>query len=230
MILAALDCSGESFSTALLRDGECLAEVTGLRPRAHLQLLMPSLQQAAFIAGVDLARVEAVAVTVGPGSFTGLRLGVVTARTLAQVLGCPAVGVNTLEALALNCPQGDLVVPALDARRGEIFAAAFAVEGGQVRRLTPDAAFTPAGLAGFLAQRGGGLVLGNALARYGEVLSGACLLPSAYWWVRAAMVGRLGAQALARGEGMDPLRLVPSYLRPAEVQVHKAPARPDGES
>ena len=99
-LVLGLDCSGESFSVAVVRQGQALAERGGYSPRSHLRRLFPDLKGCLEEIGASFKEVGAVAVTVGPGSFTGLRLGVVTARTIAQVTGCALVGVNTLEALA----------------------------------------------------------------------------------------------------------------------------------
>ena len=221
-LVAGLDCSGESFSVALLRGQECLAEVGALSPRGQLRQLFPALEDCAARAGVDLSELQAVAVTSGPGSFTGLRLGIVTARTLAQALGCSLVAVSTLEALALNAPESGRVVAGLDARRGEIFAAFFRTEGGRAVRLTEDRPYRPEELARELASSGGGLVVGSAAARYAAELGveGVRLLPPLYAQVRGAVVARLGQEALAAGRTVAPFDLAPQYLRSAEVQVH----------
>jgi len=222
-LVAGVDCTGESYSVALIQGRVVLAESGGLSPRSHLRLLFPALLECATRAGVRLREVQAVAVTAGPGSFTGLRLGIVTVRTMAQVLGCALVPVDTLQALALNAPDHERVVAGLDARRGEIFAASFCTRGGQARRLTEDRAFTPEELARALESWGGGVVLGSAVGRYGDLLGrvpGVRLLPEAFCQVRGAMVALLGQD----GREVAPFELAPGYLRSAEVQVHGRPA------
>lgn len=217
--IAGFDCTGETFSVALVRDGEVLAEAGGLSPRSHLRLLLPALVECASRAGVPLSALAGVAVTTGPGSFTGLRLGIVTARTVAQVLGCPVIPVSTLEALALNVGSSPRVVAALDARRGEIFAATFAVSAGEAVRLTEDAGWTPSDLAASLAGTGA-VVVGSAAARYAAELAvpGVELLPPAYAQIRGSAVARLGA----RGSAVPIFDLAPSYMRAAEVQIHSS--------
>lgn len=222
-VVAGLDCTGESFSVALLRGEECLAEAGGYSPRAHLRLLFPALEECAARAGVRLRELEGVAVTTGPGSFTGLRLGIVTARTFAQVLGCAVIPVDTLEALALNAPDGERVVAGLDARRGEIFAACFRTSGGVAERLTEDLAYTPGDLARACREWGGAVVVGSAATRYAAELGaveGVRLLPPLYAQIRGSVVARLGR----KGSPVAPFDLVPKYLRSAEVQVHGGPA------
>lgn len=218
-LIAGLDCTGETFSVALVRGDDCLVEVGGRGPRSQLRLLFPALHDAARLAGVDLRDLQAVAVTAGPGSFTGLRLGVVTARTLAQATGCAVLPVDTLAALALNVPGQELVVAALDARRGEVFAACYRTVGGEAERLEDVRAWRPEELARALAEGGGGTVVGSACARYGELLAavpGVQVLPTFYAAIRGSVVARLGA----RGQAVRPFELMPEYLRPAEVQVH----------
>lgn len=214
-LVAGLDCTGETFSVGLVRDGQVLAESGGLSPRSHLKLLLPALVDCAARADVSLRGLQAVAVTTGPGSFTGLRLGIVTARTMAQVLGCPVVPVPTLEALALNAPSAPCVWAALDARRGEVFAASFAVAGGEARRLSPDRAYTPSALA---AEAAGAVVVGSAAARYASELAGCELLPPVYAQIRGSVVALLGA----RGQAVPVFDLAPAYMREAEVQIHTA--------
>jgi tRNA threonylcarbamoyladenosine biosynthesis protein TsaB len=218
-LVAGLDCTGETCSVALMRGEECLAESGGASARAHLRLLFPTLLECASRAGVRLADLDRVAVTAGPGSFTGLRLGIVMARTMAQVLGCRVVPVDTLEALARNVPDSPRVVAALDARRGEIFAACFETRAGECRRLTADRAFTPEELAGALESWGGGLLLGSAAARYGPLLGqvpGVRVLPPIFAQIRGSAVALAGR----RVEPVAALELAPTYLRSAEVQLH----------
>lgn len=220
-MIAGIDCTGETFSVALVRGGEVLAEAGGLSPRSHLRLLLPALVECAARAGVSLRSLEAVAVTTGPGSFTGLRLGIVTARTIAQVLGCPVVPVSTLEALALNVPSAPRVVAALDARRGEIFAGSFAVSAGIASRLTEDGAYTPSALAAAFPDC---VIVGSAAQRYAAELAapGVELLPPAYSLIRGSSVALLGA----RGSAVPVFDLAPSYMRAAEVQIHGVGGQP----
>jgi tRNA threonylcarbamoyladenosine biosynthesis protein TsaB len=218
-LVAGLDCTGETYSVALMRGADCLAESGGTSARAHLRLLFPALTECASRAGVRLADLDRVAVTAGPGSFTGLRLGIVTARTMAQVLGCRVVPVDTLEALAWNVPDSPRVVAALDARRGEIFAACFETRAGECLRLTEDRAFTPEELAGALESWGGGVLVGSAAARYGPVLSqvpGVRVLPPVFAQIRGSAVALAGRRA----DPVAALDLAPTYLRSAEVQLH----------
>lgn len=223
-IVVGIDCSGESFSVAVLRGEECLAETGGLSVRSHLRLLFPTLLACVGQAGLSLQDVACVAVTNGPGSFTGLRLGVVTARTIAQVTKCSVVGVSTVEALAAGVPGSECVMAGMDARRSEIFAAFFDTRSGLPRRLSEDKAYSATELAAAMRERGCRLAVGSCVAKYGNELqeagSDVCLLSPILAQPRGIWVARLGRAAWLAGENCPPYELVPVYLRTAEVQVH----------
>ena len=209
MLIAGLDCTGESWSVAVARGPEVLAEVVSRQPRTQLRELQPALRQVCAWAGVSLWEVERVAVTVGPGSFTGVRLGVLVARTLSQALDVPAAAVDALEALARGLPGA--VVACGDVRKGEVVTALFC-DG---KRLTETVLLPGTDWPAWVAEQGDCLVVGNALERYGPVARPA---PRSQWWVRAGAVCLLGqtASPLAWSE------LEPAYVRAAEVQIHSS--------
>ncbi|GMU56347.1 MAG: hypothetical protein AMXMBFR33_54930 [Candidatus Xenobia bacterium] len=212
MLIAALDCTGESWSVALARGSEVLAELVCRHPRTQLRSLTPSLGEVARLAGVELSQCDRLAVTLGPGSFTGVRLGVLIARTLAQALEKPIVGVDALQALAAGCVTQEVVVAASDVRKGEVVAAAF--RAGE--RLTPNALLSARDWPDWLAQQGECLVTGNALERYGQLPSRARAAARPFWWVRAGQVALLARD----GTEVSWSQLEPAYVRAAEVQIH----------
>lgn len=219
MKLLGLDTTGESFSVAVVEGERCLAEISGTRPRCHLTYLTPAIELALRIAGVDLAQLDGVAVTVGPGSFTGVRLGVLTARTLALSRGLALAPVGTLEVQAMNCPFAEKVVVANDARRGEIYTATFDLQTGRPRELVAAAALEPNALRRRLEP--GCLVVGSAPQRYPELFGEAKVMPPALSHPRAEAAARLGQDRLSSGNSVPWTELMPVYLRPAEVQVDK---------
>lgn len=221
-LIIGIDCSGESFSVAVVKDGQCLAERGGFSPRSHLCRLFPSIKGALEEIGASFGDVGAVAVTVGPGSFTGLRLGIVTARTIAQTTGCALVGVNTLEALAAAHPGCPCLLAGLDARRGEVFASFFDTSDGTLRRLCADKAYAPQELAEEAARLGCKLAIGSGPVRYREALQakGTVLVTLAVdAQVRGAWVASLGEKAFKAGHTQGVLELAPVYLRSADVQL-----------
>jgi tRNA threonylcarbamoyladenosine biosynthesis protein TsaB len=135
MKLLALDCTGSACSAALWRDGEIAVERCREMARGHAEALMPMIGEVMAAANERLGTLDRIAVTVGPGSFTGVRVGLAAARGLALAIGCPLIGVGTLAVLAeATGPEeraNRTVLAVLDARRDEVYAQAFD------ERLTP---------------------------------------------------------------------------------------------
>jgi tRNA threonylcarbamoyladenosine biosynthesis protein TsaB len=188
-------------------------------PGGHLEWLLPAIDD--LLTASNLARnaVEGLAVSVGPGGFTGLRIGLMTATAWADGLGRAVAGVSTLEAIAAGAEHPGQVLAALDARRGQVTAALFHVEAGRAQRLTPDLLAHPADLRALLPPADGLVLLaGDALEHHAEALL-AGFAPHAAaaaferWWPRADVVAALGRARLVAGEADDPLRLAPRYAR-----------------
>lgn len=126
MKILALDASGIVASVAIASEEEIIAEYTIKHKKTHSQTLLPMIDRVLQFAEVDLNDIEYIAVTEGPGSFTGLRIGAATAKGITQALNIPIVNVPTLEALAYNVVDTDkLICPIIDARRGNVFAAVY---------------------------------------------------------------------------------------------------------
>lgn len=152
MLLLALDTSSAAVAAAVSDGPQVLAERTTVDARRHGELLLPAVDAVLAEAGVDRRRVEAVAVGVGPGPFTGLRVGLVTARTLGLVLGVPVHGVCSLDALSLGSGLSGEHLVVTDARRREVYWARYdgrrRVEGPYVARPAEVASPLPAVGAG----------------------------------------------------------------------------------
>lgn len=220
MLILAFDTSTQHGSLALLEDDLPLAEWNLRSSVPYLQRLLPDLDRLLAATGKTLTAVKLLVVSAGPGNFTGLRLGLATAKGLALVLGCPVIAVNTLDALAANFPQAALpVCPLLDAKKQELYAAFYHCRSGLERRsdylLLPPAAL-------MVRVQEPTLFTGPAVERYGALLqqelgSLAVLAPPELWQVRAPVLARLGRQEWAAGRipGLD--QLTPFYLRGAPV-------------
>ena len=127
MKILSIESSGHVASVALMEDGRLLGEFSLNCGLTHSQTLMPMLSHMMELCGADTAEIDAVAVSAGPGSFTGLRIGAATAKGLAMGIDCPLIAVSTLEALAYNVVNacGAYVCPIMDARRGQVYCAVF---------------------------------------------------------------------------------------------------------
>ena len=224
MKILALETSAKAVSAALSEDGRILAsgyQDTGL---THSRTLMPIVEHLFRNTGLTMADCDAVAVAAGPGSFTGIRIGVAAAKGLAFAAEKPAVGVSTLAAMARNVAFADgLVLCAMDARRSQIYNAVFLAENGHLTRLTPDRAIALEELAQELREDSRPkLVVGDGARLCCEFLSGAglpCHLAPPHLIMQNAASVALEAEALAAAGGLVSAQdLQPVYLRPAQAQ------------
>ena len=234
-MILALETATAACSAALCAaDGSVVAERVSLDGPAHSHLLLPFVHEILAEAGEGWDGVDTVAVGLGPGAFTGLRIGIATARALAQADGAAALaGVPTLAALALalaDAPEapGRRLVPLIDGRRREVFAAVFeAAPGGGVRQ-TEGVAVVPAdGLADWLVARGDVVTGGDGAVLYGELLPASARPAAGVVAPTAAMVGRAvacGAPGLVRG----PDAVLPLYGRAPDAKPRPSAAPPAG--
>lgn len=222
MKILALESSAKAASAALAQDGRLLALSCQNSGLTHSVTLLPMAEALLKNAGMTIADVDAVAVAHGPGSFTGVRIGVSAAKGLCWGADKPAIGVSTLEAMAWNgecAPAGSLICCAMDARRNQIYNALFTFENGAPKRLSPDRAISLALLAGELKNEQKPIfVLGDGAVLCYNYLSeqniSAVLAPenlrmqTAYGVCRAA-------------EGKPPISaggLIPVYLRLSQAE------------
>ena len=220
-MILALETATTACSAALCAaDGAVVAERLSRGGPAHSQLLLPFVHELLTEAGLGWDDVDTVAVGLGPGAFTGLRIGIATARALAQAgEGVELTGVPTLSALALSlahAPEADparLLVPLIDGRRREVFAAVFARGGaGDIRQVEDVAVVPAAGLAEWLAARGDVVTGGDGAVLYDELLPASARPAAGMVAPTAAMVGRAvacGAPGVVRG----PDEVLPIYGR-----------------
>jgi len=202
------------------RDGVVVAEGVHREPRSHTASLPGLVERVLRDAGLGVDDVEGLAVSIGPGSFTGLRISLALAKGLAFAGGLPLVGVPTLEALAhvAEAPPGETICAALDARKREVYAALFVAGDAAPRRLTPDLALSPEALAAQLTPPC--VLVGDAGERYRDVLAPhATLRPFATHHPRGGVVARLGSARLAAGERANIGTLEPTYVRPPDAEL-----------
>ncbi|MCR6629625.1 MAG: tRNA (adenosine(37)-N6)-threonylcarbamoyltransferase complex dimerization subunit type 1 TsaB [Magnetospirillum sp.] len=224
MLVLALDSATSACSAALWQDGTLLAHRFAAMERGQSEVLVPMVAEVMEAAGCAFDQLDLLAVTVGPGAFTGIRIGLATARALALAAGKPLAGIATPEVVAAAVPeaerQGRTVLVVLESRREELWVQAFspALEPlGEIRALTPAqiaaAATGPVVLAGDACPLVAPLLSGAALA--GATLASSAGAPD------ARLLAPLAARRWAVGTALAP---EPLYLRPADVTVAQCAA------
>lgn len=210
-------------SVATLEGGRLLGQVDLPQDQRSAQSLTPGIAAALAAVGWKPADVELVAVTQGPGSFTGLRVGVTAAKTLAYAVGAQVLGVDTLEVLACQAPpRSGFVCPVIDAQRQQLFAAQFhRAEGGELKSVRATQIIDNDGWLAELAP--GTLVIGPGLAKLAEKLPpGVTAAPLESWTPQAATVGRLAYRQYLAGRRDDVWKLAPNYFRTSAAEEKQA--------
>jgi tRNA threonylcarbamoyladenosine biosynthesis protein TsaB len=223
MLVLSIDTSGPDCAAALLRAEDGAGAIVARRServgRGHAERLMPMIESVLAEGGAGFAALDRIAVTTGPGSFTGVRIGIAAARGLALALAIEAVGIGSLEALSLPAARArkeGIVVAVLDARRGEVFARAADLASGRERiaatAIGPDAlAATLAGMPTPLVLTGAGVPLVHALLPQAEI-AGTEPAPD---------IADVAWLALAREAALPP---APLYVRGADAKPQAAMA------
>jgi tRNA threonylcarbamoyladenosine biosynthesis protein TsaB len=219
MLILALDTATEKGSLALVAADRVLMEYTLESHGTYLTRLLPGVEALFSHTGRELAELAAVAVSLGPGNFTGLRIGLATAKTLAWSLGCPLVPVPTMEVLAAQFPfHPHPIGVVLDAKRGEVFWGRFrcpearpVIEEGPLRLALKDLL---ARLPFPLLLTGPGLEV-HLAALAPNLNPEIALAPPELRLPRAPTLARLAHYRLEMGQTANPAQLVPTYLRPA---------------
>jgi len=219
MHVIGIETSASTGSVALVTDGQPAAERFFTKGLRHGKELVPSIDAIVREAGLTPADIDLFAVSQGPGSYTGIRVGVTCAKTLAWALGREVVGVPSLDVLAHNAPaDAERVLAMLDAKRRRVYFAAFHRENGRLVRETDQTAL-PAARA--LAEvKPGDFIVGDALRLLGDELAarGAVLAAEELWLPRASVVAMLGAGKRRAAGPDDPFKLVPIYLHRPEAE------------
>ncbi len=222
----ALDTTTDISSIAITDGPEILGEYNFLHRMDLSQRLMPNIVNLLKDCKLAMSDIEAIGVSLGPGSFTGLRIGVVTAKTLAQTLDIPIAGIVTLDLLAhqIDYLPGALVCPLIKVRKGEVYYALYRTTAGSLERITEYEAGPIDDVVKLLQsavcspQSHNIVFCGDALDANLPALReglGDRVVAASRWlsYPKASIIGRLAAEKIGAGEGSDPLTLVPFYIR-----------------
>lgn len=218
MKVLGIETSTPAGSIALIDEEEIISEYTYQGKLEHSTWLIPAIDTVLKDAGLSVREIEGIAVSSGPGSFTGLRIGVSTAKGLAYGLNIPLVGISTLDSLALNLLYTEKIIcPILDARKNEIYTAFY--QGQPPQRLTDYLLISPQRLIEMISQPT--IFLGQGLKLYQEQLKEALknrevyFAPLSLWLLRASNLAILGLKELKAGNQVDIYSFTPFYLRMA---------------
>ncbi len=239
MLVLALESATELSAVAVADRSGVLAVSAPERGRRHGESMAPAIESVCAAAGVTLRQLDALVVDVGPGLFTGLRVGVSTAKALGFALDIAVVEVGSLELLALGAArtwaagagvEPPLLVPVVDARRGQVFSARFGPARPRgpehIERVDQDRLFDPEELAGeltALVEEGCAcLCLGDGAVRYRELLAGAGaeIAPGELHDPDVAVLAGTGLARAEAAGGRPAAEVTARYLRPADVRIN----------
>ncbi len=224
MKILAVDTATHTGSVALTDNEVVLAEYSLFSKETHSRRLLQAVEYLLAQTGLALNDIDGLAVTIGPGSFTGIRIGLATFKGLALATGKPVVGISTLDALAANFPVADRPVFAvIDARKGEVFTAAYYPnEEGRLIKASPELALSPQDLVARIEEQV--ILIGDGAWSYGEFFEKelgdkAFFAPGPFSFIRASNVAFLAAEKFKAGDLVDVVTIVPTYIRLSEAEL-----------
>ncbi len=224
-IILAVETSGRCGSVALVTSGECLAEYSLNTKLTHSRRLLLVIEELLLRTELDLSQLSGLAVSLGPGSFTGLRIGLSTIKGLAMATELPMIGVPTLDALAFQLPFVSLPICAImDARKKEIFAAFYRWQkDGRLAKTSGHLAVDPYILIKNITEPT--LFIGDGIKTYGELLrehlgKRALFAPSETCFARASSIGRLALDKMSENDYLDSAAAKPLYIRASDAEIN----------
>lgn len=231
MRVLGIETSADVTGVAVVDEKGVLAELSFRHAMQLSRFLLPRTQEVLALAGVSMRELDGVAVSIGPGSFTGLRIGVTAAKTLAYASGLPVVGVPTLEALALETPAPGttLIASLMSASSTDVFAALYQWSAGRLEPRAEELMLPASELAQRLARTPLEIVMTGLIGPHRELFiaaaGGRLSLVAEDHAPRPATIAAYGRKRLLAGEG-DPVHsLAPRYLRPSAAEARRvAPA------
>ncbi len=225
MRILGIETSTYSGSVAVIDKEQIKGEYYFSIGPSHAEKLVPSVNWLLNDIGVEKTQLDGVAVSVGPGSFTSLRVGVSVAKGISYSLGIPVAGFSSLEVLAMNAPFFQCnVCPVIDAKRGEVFCALFNSRAGKLERATPDLICNIKNLTEFINTKTAFVGEGALLYRdFLEDSLGDCRIYDSLNlnFPRASMLCVLATHKFRSGYEGDPYKLMPNYIRQSNAEIQK---------
>lgn len=220
MLVLGLDTATQAGGAALAEDGKLIGEVMLSSEATHSRRLLKVIEFLLEGAHRTKHDLDGIAVTIGPGYFTGLRIGLATAQGLALGLDVPVAAVSTLRLLAASQNRPGVTVWAvIDARRGLVYAAPFRMGEKGLERLAEDAAMSPQRLTAEI--KGPALLVGDGVRVYAEELTGPEREEAPQWAgvPRPGLLALMGFDRIAKGQGLKPAEVRPRYCRPSDAEI-----------
>lgn len=225
MLVLSFDTATPHLSVGLSSEQTILNEISLWAPRAHMARLLPLIDLILKLSQKQIEDLGAVFVGVGPGSFTGLRIGISVARTLGQLLEIPIVGIPTLDAIAYRFLEaGVKICPVVDAKRGEVYTSFYSTEEGRLIRLADFSAVKPQQLIDKIKYEIGKVVLvGDGLIPYGQVFKEelgdlAKFAPVRFWYPSSIDLAALGWSKWYKREYKEFSEITPIYVRLSQAE------------
>jgi tRNA threonylcarbamoyladenosine biosynthesis protein TsaB len=225
MLILGVESATPQVSCAIGGHEGVLALFEATKGRRHAETLVPAIEFCCRSAAIDLGEISLVAVDIGPGLFTGMRVGMATAKAMAHALRVPMIGLPSLDLLAFPLRHSSRVIAAvIDARRGEVFYAFYRQVPGGVQRLSLPTVGRPDDVvADLFALNTEALCVGDGALRYKDVLSEARSVEFAEQWLAypsAAPLVQLAHAKALREDWVNPWDLEPMYLRKPDVEIN----------
>jgi tRNA threonylcarbamoyladenosine biosynthesis protein TsaB len=224
MKILAVDTATKSCSVAILNAGSISAELLTQNDETHSKHLMGLIHNVLEMAGFSAGELDGMAVTIGPGSFTGLRIGVSTVKGMAHALDTPVVGISSLDALAWQCGDRSLLIGAiLDARKGEVYSATYRLRDETLTQIGRQKASTPVAAVERIKEpcvfigSGAELYRGDIIKILGDR---AYFAPEGQHVIRASAIGFLSMQRFQTHDTSAVASLVPQYIRKSDAELN----------
>lgn len=222
MKILAIDTTADVCSVALCDDVRLVAEMTVNTGNTHSQTLLPLVEQVLKITNTGIDDIELFACSTGPGSFTGVRIGVATVKGIAYGKNIPCASISTLEALAYNLIGYDgIICPVMNARRSQVYNAMFECRGGELRRLCPDRAISISDLEAELVGYSSPVYLcgdGYDVTLNGFIGAEVAFTPERSKYQSAYSVACCAYMKYLSGDTVTDGMMVPVYLRPSQAE------------
>ena len=224
MYILGIETATMTGSVAIVTEQQLVVEQTINAHITHAERLITTIDDTLRAASLTIREIDGIAVSAGPGSFTGLRIGVTTAKSLAYSIRKPIVAISSLDALASQflC-SNQLVCPILDARKKEVYSACYRNSGMHIHRVSDYTVISPANL--FKGIQEPTIFLGDGVMPYRHQIESALgelaiFADAAHLLPRGSLVAKLGCDRLLAGEQDDCSALTPFYLRQSDAEIH----------